>query len=375
MTYDGSRGNVVLFGGGEVPNPLLNDTWVWDGSTWMKKHPAHSPPPVYHPLLVYDTLRQQVLLVGTTIDYSTPSLGIKLVQFVMWSWDGVDWRELPAASFPSPRYDEVLAFDSARGQLVLAGGRTPTGYDLRDTRVWDGQTWTLKDSTTAPPSQGDVATGIYDHGSQRVVAFSPPAGTYVWDGNHWAKQTPKHSPSGYELHALVQHPVSSGIGGLFIDAAGAFVWDWTGADWDVMWPKDLTSWRTYTAPEGFRLQYPPYWYALPQIDPAEPHRYFSNENVGAPLMMDQSGLWVQAQATAQPCQAPTATASASVTLGGLPATRYTLSPGGPSGTSGILVLASRSTGCVSVALSTYFVATRDANAAVFDELISRFTLG
>src|SRR5262245_54635307 len=42
MTWDGARGQVVLFGGDDGSGSLA-DTWVWDGSTWTQKSPATSP--------------------------------------------------------------------------------------------------------------------------------------------------------------------------------------------------------------------------------------------------------------------------------------------------------------------------------------------
>src|ERR1700761_9022281 len=36
IAYDGSTGNVVLFGGVTDGFLNLNDTWTWDGSTWTQ---------------------------------------------------------------------------------------------------------------------------------------------------------------------------------------------------------------------------------------------------------------------------------------------------------------------------------------------------
>jgi hypothetical protein len=369
MVWDAATNSVVLFGGGEVPSALLNDTWVWHGQTWSKEAPAHQPPPIYHPMLAYDAFRHSVLLAGPTVDYSKPSAGIKLVRFVLWSWDGCDWSELHPTSSPSPRYGSILAFDAAHRELVLAGGQTPMAEVFHETWVWDGHGWSLKDSGSPPLSE--TAAAVYDPVSGRVVAFAPAASTFAWNGSTWAKVNTAQSPSGYGLHALTPLSESNRIGGLFADAGGATFWEWRGTDWAAVWPTDLASWRTYdpTPTEGFKLRLPPYWYVGPG--------FFSNENVGAPLELDRAGAWVTASVSTGPsCQPPREVASASTptTIAGRPAIRYTFPPGGPDGISGFLVQTTGMNGCITLGLSAFAVEARDANAVLFNQMVSGFAL-
>src|SRR5580704_17181410 len=65
MAYDSAHGQVVLFGGdtGTV-NAFLNDTWVWDGTTWTQKSPQNSPPARYQHAMAYDSAHGQVVLFG-----------------------------------------------------------------------------------------------------------------------------------------------------------------------------------------------------------------------------------------------------------------------------------------------------------------------
>src|SRR5262249_40830426 len=68
LAYDSSRGRVVLFGGEwsspGTPSPLLGtpryllaDTWEWDGWSWNKCNPVHSPPPRGYHCMAYDAAR------------------------------------------------------------------------------------------------------------------------------------------------------------------------------------------------------------------------------------------------------------------------------------------------------------------------------
>jgi hypothetical protein len=93
MAYDAARAEVVLFGGC-CSGGLLNDTWIWDGTTWTEQHPTTSP---------------------------------------------------------SARSGMGMAYDAARGEVVLFGGYN--GGLLNDTWTWDGTTWTEQHPTTSPSAR------------------------------------------------------------------------------------------------------------------------------------------------------------------------------------------------------------------------------
>jgi len=55
-----------------------------------------------------------------------------------WEWDGSAWIErTPAGRKPPARCKHALAYDSARGRLVLFGGFGVSGEPLQDTWEWD----------------------------------------------------------------------------------------------------------------------------------------------------------------------------------------------------------------------------------------------
>ena len=56
-------GNVVLFGGFSLKHArVLGDTWVWDGSTWTRQHPATRPPPRAEEAMTYDAATGNVVM-------------------------------------------------------------------------------------------------------------------------------------------------------------------------------------------------------------------------------------------------------------------------------------------------------------------------
>jgi hypothetical protein len=63
-----------------------------------------------------------------------------------WEWDGTTWRDAtPPGTKPGPRRFHSLAFDSARGRMVLYGGLDPSDRSLADT-------WELDASPASRPA-------------------------------------------------------------------------------------------------------------------------------------------------------------------------------------------------------------------------------
>ncbi|MCH8267302.1 MAG: hypothetical protein IH846_07285, partial [Acidobacteria bacterium] len=50
MVYDSVKNEVVLFGGQGCPSKVdaCGDTWVWNGSNWLQKFPPTDPPARLH---------------------------------------------------------------------------------------------------------------------------------------------------------------------------------------------------------------------------------------------------------------------------------------------------------------------------------------
>lgn len=159
LVYDEANARVVLFGGwsGAV---LLGDTWTWDGSTWIDATPgAGSPAPRTNPALGYDPVRERVILFG-----GNGSDGVPQHLSDTHEWDGATWTPRGAAIAPLPRSSGQLAFDRARGRLVLFGGDASDGVvsfaSFGDTWEWDGAAWAEVSTATGPSPR--VATMVYD---------------------------------------------------------------------------------------------------------------------------------------------------------------------------------------------------------------------
>jgi hypothetical protein len=87
--------------------------------------------------MVWDSTRQRVVLFGGITNLA----GTNFAPAETWTFDGANWQRV-ATIGPSPRRNHCMAFDSARGKVVLFGGSSPSQL-LRDTWEWDGTSWQL----------------------------------------------------------------------------------------------------------------------------------------------------------------------------------------------------------------------------------------
>jgi hypothetical protein len=238
LAYDSARGRVVLFGGSRNPpnGGILSDTWEWDGTNWTQKNPATSPPARQQHALAYDSARGRVVLFG---GYGS---GDGLLSDT-WEWDGTDWTQKNPATSPPARYRHALAYDSARGRLVLFGGVGERSTFLSDASwEWDGTEWTQKNPVTKPPGREGHALA-YDRGRGRVVLFGGRGvgggnqfpDTWEWDGTEWTQKNPVTNPPGRYFHALVYDSGRGRVvlfGGKSTDGTvSSDTWEWDGTDW------------------------------------------------------------------------------------------------------------------------------------------------
>jgi hypothetical protein len=178
MTYDAATGNVVLFGGLSSANKALADTWTWNGTTWTLQHPTSSAFARYSATMVYDTATGNVVLFG----------GADIVSSVThyladtWIWNGTTWTQEHPATSPSARAEAMMAYDTARSNVVLFGGGA--AKLLSDTWTWNGTTWTHAHPVTSPHALESAAM-VYDAAAGNVVMFGGNTGATTFAGTTW----------------------------------------------------------------------------------------------------------------------------------------------------------------------------------------------
>lgn len=147
-----------------------------------------------------------------------------------WSFNGL-WRRRETATKPSARAEHVMVYDAARAEIVMFGGADASGA-LAETWVWDGTDWTLRHPAVSPRAQTG-ASATYDADRGRIVLFGAAAGssdseTWEWDGMTWLQRTPATAPPA-DYRPAMTYDATGGYT-LMVSRDGT-TWQWNGTDW------------------------------------------------------------------------------------------------------------------------------------------------
>jgi Tol biopolymer transport system component len=211
MAYDSDRKVVVMFGGNKNHNgQLLNDTWEYGGQDWKQVGTANRPVETgVMPGMAYDSCRKKMVLIShrSRMSDSLPST---------WEFDGKDWVDVQPRGRPETRTLTAMVFDAQRCKMVLFGGmdQRVTGY--ADTWEYDGKSWRERITTTSPTARWAHAM-TYDPASGKVMLYGGygpqhPNGkalrdTWVYNGEDW-EQISLSSNFAVEQHILTFDPQS-----------------------------------------------------------------------------------------------------------------------------------------------------------------------
>ncbi len=153
MTFDDTRGQVVLFGGGDGTQ-VFGDTWTYDGFAWTQRATPTAPSPRWQAQIEHDTLCGRAVLHGGADATFANNYGDS------WAWDGTSWMQLAGTS-PQGRHGAASAFDAQKGQTVLWGGRDANGF-FADT--WQlGSPCSRTMSVVTAPQVGSTAAFRFDY--------------------------------------------------------------------------------------------------------------------------------------------------------------------------------------------------------------------
>lgn len=260
MVYDEKRKVMVLFGGASSPGDArgLGDTWEYNGTNWTQR--ATTGPPIRRDhMLAYDRLRGRTVLFGG--GSALPGGYCATAYNDTWEWDGTTWVQTATnnspgvliqvancfytvyPSAPARRTSAAFAYESSAQKCVLVGG----SGGFTDTWEYDGasQTWTMAATNGVNFS---LVTLVYDSVRQKRVVFALARTgllqPYEWDSGSGAWTTNNvpnlgapyyYASSGYAagmadydlLHQeTVYHPaIQYGIG------PGTETWSYDGIRW------------------------------------------------------------------------------------------------------------------------------------------------
>ncbi len=196
MFYCPVRQKVVLFAGVRHANGSLylrNDMWEWDGQDWRQLSPPVVPPARSFMAYAVDTSRSRVVLFGGSTGLGSLTTLGDLDD--TWEWDGQTWIQQSPQTVPLKKRYASMAFLPKNGRCVMYGGPF---YVNGITWEWDGIDWhghtpalpdplggkpyAAHDITTAPDGQSVVFAGQESY-------TSGPVKTFRWEGRRWLPVT------------------------------------------------------------------------------------------------------------------------------------------------------------------------------------------
>jgi hypothetical protein len=182
---------------------------------WTQKFPAHVPPKrMYTAMAQYGSSGSNVVMFGGLNLGPTNVFSEFNVLDDTWSWNGTDWVRLSPSLSPPARYGASMAFDPVSGTAILFGGRSAGGQLLSDTwrfglrciaKTSCSLAWTQLSPATSPPARAEAAMA-FDARLQRIILTAGTNGsgtlndTWRFDrsANTWSLETPTFQfPAGF----------------------------------------------------------------------------------------------------------------------------------------------------------------------------------
>ena len=191
MAWDAARDQLVLFGGSSGA-ALSDQLWVWDGSTWSAPNLISLRPSARAgAAMAWDEAHQVTLLFGGRDG---------VAQSDVWAWTGAAWQQ-PAvfaggvSGLPSARFDHSAVYNSRRSALVVFGGLGPDG-SWQDTWELDRNwLWFPVSAEVRPPAR-ELAAVTFDTARGRVVLHggrSHQLWADTWEYFAWANDCQANS--------------------------------------------------------------------------------------------------------------------------------------------------------------------------------------
>ena len=144
MAFDTGRGVLVLFGGHDGNGQRQNDTWEWDGSNWTQRtffNLTGTPYPRFWHSMAYDEQLGKTVMFGG--DHFGP-VGLGPIDDT-WLWDGTSWTRDWTAAVPIYRAGQAMAYESGTGRILMFGGT-----DEGNPGTFYNDTWEFGPGITTP---------------------------------------------------------------------------------------------------------------------------------------------------------------------------------------------------------------------------------
>jgi hypothetical protein len=235
MAFDSQKNRLILLQG--VSGTASGQTYELNGNTWTAS--AVHPIACWARASAFDSRTKHVLAFGGYA--GCPGCNVGSLHFL----DGVNWIPVAAIGLPSGRFGAAMSQDPLTGRVLLTGGYFGPGswwtsgdaYLLEPVAPVD---CSLVLSSPSPSSRQDHSQALLS-GSGYSIVFGGTDGaqyfsdTWTWNGLHWSKEYPLHTPSMRSGHAMASGPQFSRVllfgGRNPLGVARGDTWTFDGKDW------------------------------------------------------------------------------------------------------------------------------------------------
>ncbi len=254
LVYDSAQQRLIMFGGDEggTEDVVPADTWLFEEGGWRRKvcaQPGDCPAPRTGHVMVWDEARERVVLFGGGYG----SGGSYTLLGDTWEFDGVDWTETTPAGSPPARTTAAMAYDPVRERTVLFGGQDgsdPGSATFGDTWEYDGTTWVQITTTSSPTARANHAM-TWDASNQEIVMMggidfqlTGLTDTWTYDGTAWIDRTQPVAPPARGSPVLVFDPARNRMvlyGGITLTGYLDDTWEWDGTSWKQVFANPPTA--------------------------------------------------------------------------------------------------------------------------------------
>jgi hypothetical protein len=178
MVWDSVRQRVLLFAGQGDLETYYNDTWEWDGVRWTELWPAQRPPEREDHMMAFDRDR------GRAVIFGGHDVNVRFFDDT-WEWDGTTWLKMTTPVKPAPTAYAAMAYDPVRRVAVMYGGLNQSLVEVGHTWEWTGTDWIPRHPANSPGARSHVAMA-WDANTQRVVLYGGYVTSTGWRNDHWA---------------------------------------------------------------------------------------------------------------------------------------------------------------------------------------------
>jgi hypothetical protein len=270
--FDPETRQVVMFGGLGVTGSR-GDTWIWNGSFWLRPKLSLAPVTREDASMIFDPKLHALVMVGGSSNAVSPEVQPDLN--ATWLWTGTRWvrrqtAHIPTSSFaPNIFFGGPLAYDAVTGRVIMLTTQGGVHFEACSTQTWtfDGTDWRLEHPATQLPAMlaavinepqtGYVVAVLGPRPAVEPVGFLsydcqpgsaagralPESSTWRWNGSTWSQVSSGTEPGGMSLGNT---PTSYAVG-LDPIAGAAMValesdetlWSWNGARWARLSPSNV----------------------------------------------------------------------------------------------------------------------------------------